>query len=419
MHRNICYVFVQIFCLINCLFATPEQPEQLRNVTSEDRDGKFLNLFSVIKFPNDICTGSTKNGTCYTADECSNIGGSNDGTCASGFGVCCTVTLSCGGSSSQNCTYIEQTSTTSLTTNPCQYTINKNHDNICRIRFDFTTFSIEGPTTGTVLSPNTVTISGSGIGDCLGDMFTITSPGKAAPPVICGFNTDQHMIVDASDQGHIASMFFSSSSTTSRFWNMKVTQYECNGWNAGPPGCLQYFTSTTGTVASFNFPTTASTVTSTATHLSSQYYSMCFRRGSGNCAICFTPVLSTPAAVIAQASFGLSGSASTTVAQSVVDGACLTDYIGITNGVTAAIAAISTVTSAGLYRICGRVWAATTAQAIASAVSICSRTTPFRLVFYADADEVNSSAGISTLDELDNAPGGIIGFNLAWTQLSC
>ena len=29
---------------------------------------------------------------------------------------------------------------------------------------------------------------------------------------------------------------------------------------SGPDGCLQYFTGTTGTVSSFNFPTTTSTV---------------------------------------------------------------------------------------------------------------------------------------------------------------
>ncbi|TRY72706.1 hypothetical protein TCAL_16185, partial [Tigriopus californicus] len=37
-------------------------------------------------------------GTCLTAAECSNQGGSADGSCASGFGACCSFTLSgCGG----------------------------------------------------------------------------------------------------------------------------------------------------------------------------------------------------------------------------------------------------------------------------------------------------------------------------------
>ena len=48
-----------------------------------------VNIYEIIKFPNDVCVGATKNGTCYTAMECANRGGNNAGTCASGFGVCC------------------------------------------------------------------------------------------------------------------------------------------------------------------------------------------------------------------------------------------------------------------------------------------------------------------------------------------
>ena len=56
-----------------------------------------LNVFSVIKFPNDVCTGQNGlNGTCYTTEECTAKGGSSSGTCASGFGVCCTISLQCG-----------------------------------------------------------------------------------------------------------------------------------------------------------------------------------------------------------------------------------------------------------------------------------------------------------------------------------
>ena len=43
-------------------------------------------------FPNDPCfvDGGSKNGTCYTMEECESKGGSNAGSCAEGFGVCCT-----------------------------------------------------------------------------------------------------------------------------------------------------------------------------------------------------------------------------------------------------------------------------------------------------------------------------------------
>jgi hypothetical protein len=46
------------------------------------------------------------------------------------------VTLSCGGSSSENCTYLVQSSATTIST-PCTYKICQCNTNICRMRFDF------------------------------------------------------------------------------------------------------------------------------------------------------------------------------------------------------------------------------------------------------------------------------------------
>ena len=43
-----------------------------------------LPIFQVVRFPNDVCTGTTRNGTCFTAEECSNKNGVNEGACASG-----------------------------------------------------------------------------------------------------------------------------------------------------------------------------------------------------------------------------------------------------------------------------------------------------------------------------------------------
>ena len=47
------------------------------------------------------------------------------------------VSLSCGGSSSENNTYITQASTTSFSTNPCNHKICPCSTSICRIRYDF------------------------------------------------------------------------------------------------------------------------------------------------------------------------------------------------------------------------------------------------------------------------------------------
>ena len=95
-------------------------------------------------------------------EECSSRSGTNEGSCASGFGVCCVreyfqrtkceiperhktwffiilVTLSCGESSSENNTYIVQSSTTTAPATPCTYKICPCSTDICRIRYDFTT----------------------------------------------------------------------------------------------------------------------------------------------------------------------------------------------------------------------------------------------------------------------------------------
>ena len=52
-----------------------------------------MNLFSVVRFPNNVCAGGNLNGTCYSAEECTSRGGVNGGSCAGGYGVCCTCKL--------------------------------------------------------------------------------------------------------------------------------------------------------------------------------------------------------------------------------------------------------------------------------------------------------------------------------------
>ena len=53
--------------------------------------GLVMSLFSVVRFPNEFCYGTNNyNGTCLTSAECSASGGTGAGSCASGFGVCCT-----------------------------------------------------------------------------------------------------------------------------------------------------------------------------------------------------------------------------------------------------------------------------------------------------------------------------------------
>ena len=70
-----------------------------------------------------------RNGTCFTATECTDNSGTASGNCASGFGICCLFTISgtTGLTVSQNNTYIQNPSFPSVYTDTTalSYTVNK------------------------------------------------------------------------------------------------------------------------------------------------------------------------------------------------------------------------------------------------------------------------------------------------------
>merc|ERR1711913_66014 len=264
----------------------------------EERGGKVLSVFNVVTFPNSAC-GATNgfNGTCYTASECSSLGGTASGTCASSFGVCCVFSIACGGSSSANNSYAVMSSySTSTDSDPCTYTFCPTSSDVCKLRIDFDTMVLTAPSevTTPIASANVLTDS-STVGDCTVDTLTITNPGGAVPPTICGYNTGQHMFIPVSSQcNQINIDIDTGSTTTTRKWQIKVTQYECGNMMAPEQDCLQYHTATTGTIASFNWDTSSTSVSSSQYHLTSQYYDICIRRTRSYCSICYSPqILST------------------------------------------------------------------------------------------------------------------------------
>jgi len=255
------------------------------------RNGKVLPVFQVVRFPNDPCViaGGTKNGTCYTAEECSSKGGTNGGSCASGFGVCCTFTIGCGASSSENCTYFE-VSTAPL--GSCIGKICKCNSNICQMRLDFTNFVITGPSTNTNSVMNAVGGANGGAtgkdvslrGNCFTDVFTVSS---SSVPTLCGTLTGDHLYFDASEDCHdlnfsVGQTGIGVTAATTRSFNIKVSQIDCNSEQLAPDGCLQYITGTTSTgiIKTFNYDQTH--------HLANQFQQICFRQERGNCRICFS-----------------------------------------------------------------------------------------------------------------------------------
>merc|ERR1712107_569334 len=160
--------------------------------STNNRNGKAFSLFSIVQFPNQQCTGSSSSttyGTCYTSSECTSKGGSADGNCAAGFGVCCVITTStCSSTITTNTTYIRNpnypSSYTPSSTGSCTFTVNKVLDDVCQLRLDFQTFS------------GFVVVDGAApYGQCT-DYLSADGQSGANPPDICGTNTDYHMYVE-------------------------------------------------------------------------------------------------------------------------------------------------------------------------------------------------------------------------------
>merc|ERR1719491_2758191 len=427
-----------LFTLVIAVCVAEPSREGASLETTETREGKLLPVFQVIKFPNDVCAGASRNGTCYTAEECSTKGGASDGSCASGFGVCCVFALACGGSASENQTYLIQSSVTALTS-PCKYTVCPMGTDICRIRFDFTTMVLAGAVAGSISAAAAAvgaagTLNGPLIGDCVDDQFSISGGLGRGTPTICGTNTGYHMIVDADRLGntcHTALFNIGGTTSTSRSWNILITQYSCGDTDSsGWPGCLQYYTATASNIQNFGFPPTITAVTSAVTHLSNQHYDICIRRASGSCYICYSPTIivtgiaiGTP--IIAQISFGLSIGGIAASPSALISATCTQDWIEIPGADTAAIAAISAAALTNGGRLCGRALSSATGlltNAASIAVgTVCARHLPFRVGVDFDNGERDSivTADMTTVTEQNGSPGGIIGFKLTYFQVTC
>eukprot|EP00090_Calanus_glacialis_P002293 TRINITY_DN1170_c0_g1_i1.p1 TRINITY_DN1170_c0_g1~~TRINITY_DN1170_c0_g1_i1.p1 ORF type:complete len:249 (-),score=15.37 TRINITY_DN1170_c0_g1_i1:666-1370(-) len=174
------------------------------------REGRIFSLFSIVQFPNAACSstsGTYSNGTCFTASECSSKGGSAQGNCAAGFGVCCIFSVSATGSTvNQNCSYIVNPSYPSNyapTSTPATvtYTIEKSSADICRIRLDYDTLILTQPTAVTTVAS---------AGQCATDVLTLKTTAQTTTPTIgttgthgdypylCGTNTGYHSYLDLS-----------------------------------------------------------------------------------------------------------------------------------------------------------------------------------------------------------------------------
>jgi hypothetical protein len=289
MADNLSFFVISLILLVGNSFSIHVEER------GSNREGKVFSLFNIVNFENEPCSstlttssGANRNGTCFTSSECSDKGGSSKGSCAAGFGVCCTFTLNSAGTSqtvSQNNTYIQNPNypTIYAETTGTSYTINKCADNICSIRIDFEDFTINGPSNSCEYDDCTAAHADTNTsgGKCQLDTLVITGPSDANAnvPTICGQNTGQHIYVPmGTSASNTATVTFSFTGTTgTRKYDLKISQIECGATAAPPDGCLQYHTGVSGQITTFNFIDTATS------HLALQDYSICFRKEQGYC----------------------------------------------------------------------------------------------------------------------------------------
>merc|ERR1712223_226591 len=373
-----------------------------------DKQGR-IGIFNVVKFPNDVCKGSgSMNGTCYTKEECSNRAGTASGSCAEGFGTCCVISVSSGSSSSENNTYLIMASTsTTPTTNPMHYSICPTSTSVSRIRLDFTKFVLTAPGAVVLSSLKTLTTS---IGACLTDTFTVSGSGKAAP-VICGTDTGHHMIVDSNGVDCISANFVFGGETATREYHILVTQYDKSNAMGGPPGCLQYYTGSTGTIASFNW------VDRTSVHLQNQDYNICFRQNATS----WSKTTGT---------FGVAITSIAGTTNALVGTSCITDYVVIPNSITTLTASTAAATlksttvtvSATDGKHCGRILGAAAGTA---GKTVCTNTTPFTLGVFFDGTEAGDKQKTAMANTDEGSPAGTSeplgtnGFQLGYTTFKC
>jgi len=245
-------------------------------VEEQNRDKKSFSLFSIINFPNVECVptkvGLTDvKGTCFSSTECNSKSGTSSGNCGAGFGICCTfkIDVKTGGTVSQNLTVVENpkypTTYKTATSETIKYTITPLTTDICQLRFDIIAMNFAIASTGVC-----------------SDKLDITSPSGLSIPSLCGKNAGQHLYSDTgrSATATTATITTAASATFAKTWRIVISQIECDNPSRPPNGCLQYFTSPTGTLQSFNF---GNTDTNANRMIASTTFTVCFRPGIGSC----------------------------------------------------------------------------------------------------------------------------------------
>lgn len=211
-------------------------------------------------FPRTECYASADNraGVCMAKTACLSSGGTIASNCGHmSIGACCVYQGSCRANINANETYFVSPSYPNIHTERldppvCIFTLQR--DNliqkwpVCQIRIDFDEFALAPPINGTCGGrTDAFVISGA-------SNFNATGlPEKG----ICGDLSGQHMYinVDPDDTTEPLLMVVDTSNEQRypRKWSIRIRQVPCTSPFKAPPGCLQFHSTSQGTIESFNF----------------------------------------------------------------------------------------------------------------------------------------------------------------------
>lgn len=242
-----------------------------------DRDGKFWwPKIAVQSMWNTSCTTDQGyEGWCYKAAECTMRGGTADGECAEDAiikpGVCCDLsgggnaTIGASGGSFSNKGYPEGNTRSGQYTeaelNPPAGTV--------QVKLTFDEFDLSPPVDG----------------DCTNDTFTFEGANSNIEvPVLCGFNTGQHMYIDVDNsEGPWKLISNIGDGDYERKFKVTVDYLSLEDTKRAPFRCLQYYPDKEGSMMSFNYNTDGDSMM-----LNNQMYTICFGYVSGYCDVMIT-----------------------------------------------------------------------------------------------------------------------------------
>ncbi|XP_046638055.1 uncharacterized protein LOC124316262 isoform X3 [Daphnia pulicaria] len=332
---------------------------------------KMRNVNPLSNFMPCVSTNAEEMGICLLAPVCTYYGGrSTGGDCRMGLTCCVNEITSCGPLITFNNTYwqspavISSESSCGLTVKLDQYLMEQRKP-VCQIRLDFQAFSLAQPNTESV---------------CNIDSFQVAGALNKIP-IICGDANGQHMYLMLPRVSTSVQLVMTlGTSSSPRYWRIKIAMLPCDSEFLAPEDCLQYFTTSTGSIMTFNWMDTTSRATR---QLASQDYYICFRtelvnrQSSGQVA---TMLCLSHCQVANGQPFSLSGRVEAR-SQRLESSSCANDYVVFPGGFSFPM----TEPVNQRDRFCGTLLSqmdeADTQQ------TICSTAKPFRLLYRTNGDE--------------------------------